>query len=183
MSNQSFAHLEYDPDYYDVDVARSVGPMKHVLDVAKYENEQRCSGFDPEMNNVTNPSELTGEGKLGRYSRVIDEESDLRLLNYRLSKNPSKQYMPSNKSNANVNFSDCPPGLRAEVSRYTNPVIDYKGANVERFIYEDPNRNYQTPMYRQGHVEETRYNVGGGANSRLMAKDEYTSKNTFTSRG
>lgn len=177
MSNQSFAQLEYDADYYDVDVARSVGPMKFVLDSTKFENEKRCSGFSPEINNNFDHSETKQyAGTLGRYSRVIDDESELRRLNYRLSKNPAKSYMPSGKQSETTNFAECPQELRSEISRLSYPVIDYKGANVERFIYEEVNRNYMMPLYKQGYVEESRYNFGAGANSRLAAKDNYSSK-------
>lgn len=184
MSSQSFAQLQYDPNYYDVEVATSVGPMKHVLDATKHENQQRCAGFAPEMNTNSTVSEPTQKAEnIGRFSHVVDDESDLRRLYYKLSKDPAARYMPSNKAKESVNYADCSLAIRTEVSRLNYNINDFKAPNVERFHYDDPMRNFMAPLYRQGYVETNTYNRGNGASSRLIAKDDYVSMHNFTSSG
>lgn len=179
ITTNSLSRTEYDEDYYSVDIDYSVGPMKHVLDISRFENKDRCNAFEPEVSMYNDPNEVKNDSNLplGRYGRVIDTESDLRLLQYKLSKNPAKQFMPSNQKSEMVNFVDCRNDMKTQSSRLSNPAIESKSASYGRLVYDDQLRNYQNPLFKQGYQSTDRYTSGNGMNSRLFAKDDFASKN------
>ena len=81
MSSGSFERLKYDTETYDIDVAQSTAPIQYLL--------------DPNFTNKCNLCRPEDIGYIGRQGvslntnkSLIDVESDLKLLNYRQTRNP-----------------------------------------------------------------------------------------------
>jgi hypothetical protein len=181
MSGGSFERLKYDSETYDMDVAQSTAPLQYRLD-PNFTN--RC--------NLCRPGDIGYVGtqgvSLNTNESLIDVESDLKLLNYRQTRNPMKKFIPNcqtcqtcNKTNGTVcdegltdncptcnekqnlhNLPSCP--IFTEYSRISNPISTTRGVGLNRFQPlclnpQDINR-WEMPM-------ET------GINYRLVAKDNH----------
>lgn len=84
----TFERRIYDANAYKIALEQSTAPLRHVMDPGNY---NRC---DP-----CRPADIGYIGNVGvsitHQRPLIDVESDLRLLNYPLSKDPAQQYQPS----------------------------------------------------------------------------------------
>lgn len=146
MSGGSFNHLIYDQGAYCTDLKQSTAPLLWQLDPFYANNCQACR-----------PGDVGYIGRQGvsvsHQTPLIDVESDLKLLNYRNSRDPMKKYQPCcphckkcyegypcgggvvagcRDCQAKLyHFPECSIGT--EYSRITNPVCNLKGTGVNRF--------------------------------------------------
>lgn len=184
-SGDSWQSLIYDPVTYEVDILQSTRPLNYRMDPI-YANP--CG-------QVCRPGDIGYISRVGnsidkRHS-LIDNDSELRLLNYRASKAPQHQFHPqvanlSKKTgypgpdaggiqfelmdqdkfrnpSDKWHFPECQK-LRTEYTRVTYPSCDLKGTGVNRFqpVCLDP----QHPS-RWEHPSEI------GINYRMVVKDNH----------
>jgi len=158
----SFNHLKYDTDAYAVDLQQSTAPLVWNL--------------DPNFANSCKPCFANDVGYLGRQgvsintdNSLIDIDSNLKLLNYRNSRNPAMKYHPTcenpqmgggypggggiapnlcqqnnNCQGDKYDYSDC-NGLQTDYTRLVNPACTLRGTGVNRFQpmclnFQDENR-------------------------------------------
>ena len=84
MNTPAFTRTKYDTGTVEYDVGESVEPLAWTTDINRFESDTRCTAFNPNVNNYTAPRDVSNNPwRLGRISRVVDEESELFLLNYK----------------------------------------------------------------------------------------------------
>lgn len=172
-SKTAFTRTIYDENAYKHDLYGSTGPMRYQTDVGRFENDSRCNQNNPETNGYTNPSE-GGEGKMGRVARVVDTESDLRLLSYPLTRDPAGKYLPK-PSPQTENYVDCAENVNPTYySRLDNDNNDVKEKSFFDLVTVNPLKNYQSPLWKQGYIEP-REMFNMGAMTRNNAKDQHSS--------
>jgi hypothetical protein len=154
----SFEQLIYDTGTYNVDLKQSTAPLRWVL--------------DPNYANTCNPCFPSNPGYLGRVgvsiakdTPLIDVESDLKLLNYRNSRNPQDKYIPPTHCvTDNYHFSDC--ANLTDYSRIMLPVCTFRGI-------VGPNR--YSPLCLQPQDENRWLQPSEiGINYRMVVKDNHT---------
>lgn len=97
---------------------------------------------------VGNYSTLTGYG-VG--SKLTDVESNLKLLNFPLTNNPSKKYSPDKSEKALNIFKDDGFFNSEYVSQVNNPLdLKEQGINRFQFLHLDPQKNAIEPFPRLG---------------------------------
>ena len=175
MSGGSFENLIYDQGAYCVDLKQSTAPLLHTLDPIFANSCTACR-----------PGDIGYIGKQGvsltMGTPLIDVESDLKLLNYRNSRDPAKKYIPCCPyckkcyegypcgGGVVAGCVDCQAkmyhlpecSIGTDYSRVTNPPCTLKGTGVNRFQPlcldpQDPNR-----WLHPGEI---------GINYRLVVKD------------
>ena len=142
----TFERLSYDDQAYQTYLKQSTAPLKYRLDPL---SSNQC--------NPTRPPDVGYIGKVGvsltHQRPLIDVESDLKLLNYPKSKDPSQMYQPycpqCNKCKSGYPCGDgttkgccnCQERLHhfpinehhTEHSRLTNPICTARGVGINRF--------------------------------------------------
>lgn len=123
----SFERLPYDLGAYCTDLKQATAPLKYML--------------DPTFANQCDPCRPADVGYIGRQgvslskdAKLVDVESELLLLNYRNSRDPSAKYNPCcspNYSRNLLHFNDCMIGT--DYSRITNPPCSLRSTGVNRF--------------------------------------------------
>jgi hypothetical protein len=109
MDTPAFTRTRYDINTYEYDLGESVQPLNYTTDVGRFENDKRCTAFNPNVNNYTSTSDIENDPwKMGRRARVVDEESELFLLNYPLTRDPYGKYLPKAGPKLS-NWTDCEP--------------------------------------------------------------------------
>lgn len=142
----SFESLIYDTGAYCTDLRQSTAPIKRMLDPSFANNCTACRPADV--------------GYIGRQGTsvtsgipLIDVDSDLKLLNYRATRDPMKKFRPCCPYCKKVNegypcgggvvtcdecrskmyhFPAC--SISTDYSRVTNPPCNLKGTGINRFI-------------------------------------------------
>lgn len=145
MSSGSFENLIYDTGAYCVDLKQSTAPLKWRLDPVYANNCNACRPADV--------------GYIGRQGTsvthqipLIDVDSDMKLLNYRNTRDPSQKYIPHcyyckrimegypcgdgittcKDCRAKMyHFPSC--SISTEYSRLVNPPCNIRGTGVNRF--------------------------------------------------
>jgi hypothetical protein len=112
------------------------------------------------MTNDTVQSDLKYSQSVGNYSsltgygvgnKLTDLESNLKLLNFPLTNNPSKKYAPNGEKPINI-FKEDGFFNSEYVSQVNNPLdLKEQGINRFQFLYLDPQKNAIEPFPRLGH--------------------------------
>lgn len=179
MDTPAFTRTRYDLNAYEYDLGESVLPLNYTTDVGRFENDKRCSAFNPNVNNYTSTSDVENDPwKMGRMARVIDEESELFLLNYPLTRDPYGKYLPKAGPKLS-NWVDCDPvtDKLTDYSRLNFNKLDFRDTTWLPLVLQEPIRNPQAPLHYQGYVNE--YNLNQGSFTRNDAKDAYSRKQNY----
>tara|TARA_B100000900_G_scaffold398460_1_gene399826 strand:+ start:641 stop:1054 length:414 start_codon:yes stop_codon:yes gene_type:complete len=122
--------------------------MDSTLSTIDYMTNNEIQGDLKYSSSVGNYSTLTGYG-VG--SKLTDVESNLKLLNFPLTNNPSKKYS-SDKSEKALNIFKEDGFFNSEyVSQVNNPLdLKEQGINRFQFLHLDPQKNVIEPFPRLG---------------------------------
>jgi len=159
----NFGHssrLPYDEQTYNDQLQESVGPLNYRLNPDQISNCNRClSTFGPRSSHGVS----TGSNShVAPSQNLVDLESVLSNRNVRLSKCKDCQVNNNDLSEfATEPVSLCDNEMDPISSRLTNPVANYRGMSINRFI--DHNKNPQDTIFWNFAV-----------NTQLQARDNYS---------
>ena len=154
----SFENLIYDTGTYNVDLRQSTAPLEWMLDPNFANNCISCFPSDPAY-----------IGKIGvsiaKDTPLIDVESDLKLLNYRNSRNPQDKYIPPTHCvTNNYHFPNCQN--LTEYSRIILPPSTLRGTvAMNRYSPLCLNPQNENRWLQPSEI---------GINYRMVVKDNYT---------
>ena len=155
----SYNRLNYDKCAYEFDLKQSVGPLYYQLDPTNFYDSLPYNASTREPNFKLKDYPITSCNCEGKDS-YIDIDSDLKNLNRKTSNCPTKKYNGPDKKSSNIQSKIQELEFNSINSRLTNPIDNYRGLTVNRFVDLGIN-----PLY------------GGyrslGRDTRLEAKDLY----------
>jgi hypothetical protein len=159
MASGSFENLIYDTGTYNVDLKQSTAPLEWVLDPNFANNCNTCLP----ANSV---GYIARQGvSIDKVHPLIDVESDLKLLNFRNSRNPQDKYSPPTHCvTDNFHFGDC--NLFTDYSRITFPVCETRGTPAAN--------RYQPLCLNPQDVNRWLQPSEIGINYRMVVKDNHT---------
>src|SRR3989304_5949874 len=154
----SFENLIYDTGTYNVDLRQSTAPLEWILDPNYANTCNPCFPIDPSYIGKVGVS-------IAKDTPLIDVESDLKLLNYRNSRNPQDKYIPPTHCvTNNYHFPNCQN--LTEYSRISLPVCTNRGV-------VSPNR--YSPLCLDPQNENRWLQPSEiGINYRMVVKDNHT---------
>jgi len=169
--------LMHDNGAYETYLRQSTGQFTFVTDPTRNNRNKQC--FNSEIGYIG-----SNGVSLSKTTSLPDIESELRLLNYPLSKDPREKYRPfcdecntvhpevacgntpecvKKHQHKNLqHFDDC--NITTDYSRLTNPVCNMKGVGVNRFA-----------ILQQNPQERCRWEVPCevGINNRMVVLDNH----------
>ena len=158
----SFTRLNWDSCTYKHDLKQAVGSADYMLNPPRIEC-RACFSTDPaiRMSSVVNHS--TGIATCSTNTTpLIDIDSELKIINRKLSNCPTDQYLPSTKPYCTLSsFPDC-KALPREDTRLSNPACTLRcsGWNRWEWLCQNPQDKSLIPFD---------YNI----NNRLIVKDNH----------
>ena len=159
----SFSRLIYDKEAYDLELKRSTIPGDYRLFSLFAENTNQCFSYDGPIGSKVDVSSVKKPSSLNN-SKMIQLESDLSWRNHKNSKfNNNNNDL--NKYNL-INKSECSLDLISEDTRFTHPIINYRGMSLtdyEMVPYLHVNPQFYIQSINDRH----------GLDSRNFTKDNY----------
>jgi hypothetical protein len=162
------SRLGYDTDYFNDRVSESVGPLAYRLSTNQINNCNGClSVFGPRT--TTGSAHSQGVSSVASHNdadalKLVSLESILSNRNVIQSKSKRGNTNPVNPLNFSLNHARvCNDFLDPVSTHLTNPPINYRGVNINRFYNLD--RNPQLNIF---------YDFS--TNTKLEAKDNYKEK-------
>ena len=159
----SFSRLIYDKEAYDLELKRSTIPGDYRLFSLFAENTNQCFSYDGPIGSKVDVYSVKNHSSLNN-SKMIQLESDLSWRNHKNSKfNNNNNDL--NKYNL-INKSECSLDLISEDTRFTHPIINYRGMSLtdyEMVPYLHVNPQFYIQSINDRH----------GLDSRNFTKDNY----------